>query len=303
MIQDWALELLRCPSCGRQVESTGDALRCPDGHEWPIRQGVGVFVPDQDYSSSFGFQWNRFDKVQLDHPGDAESEETFAQKTGLRPEDVKDRTVLDVGCGMGRFSDVVSRWGARVVGLDLSDAVYAAGRNLADRDNVTILQADVFDLPLRDASFDIAFSIGVLHHTPDTRRAFMQIPRVVKPGGMLAIWVYSRQLRYIHFGSELLRPLTSRMDPQKLLRVIERVMPALHRVHTTPLIGLPSRALLPASAHPDPEWRVLDTFDWYSPRYQHKHTYDEVTRWFGEAGLGDVQRGPFPVSVRGVRAG
>jgi hypothetical protein len=58
---------------------------------------------------------------------------------------------------------------------------------------------------------------------------------------------------------------------------------------------------LPTSLNPDPEWRWLDTFDWYSPRYQWKHTYEEVERWFEEAGLHQIERGPFAVSVRGTR--
>jgi hypothetical protein len=59
--------------------------------------------------------------------------------------------------------------------------------------------------------------------------------------------------------------------------------------------------LLPSSVDPFPDWRWLDTFDWYSPQFQWKHTYDEVRRWFREAGLVELAEGPFPVSVRGVR--
>ena len=55
--------------------------------------------------------------------------------------------------------------------------------------------------------------------------------------------------------------------------------------------------------HPEPEWRWLDTFDWYSPKYQWKHTYEEVEGWFREAGLVEIHRGEFPVSVRGIRPG
>ena len=76
------------------------------------------------YTDSFGYQWTTFRKTQLDDADRAESEETFALKTGLRPADVEGRTVLDVGCGMGRFADVVARWGAaEVVGMDMSRAV------------------------------------------------------------------------------------------------------------------------------------------------------------------------------------
>ena len=77
------------------------------------------------YVGSFSFEWNRHRKTQLDDATSRESEETFREKSGLRPEDIAGRLVLDVGCGMGRFADVVSRWGGRVVGVDLSLAVEA----------------------------------------------------------------------------------------------------------------------------------------------------------------------------------
>jgi hypothetical protein len=59
--------------------------------------------------------------------------------------------------------------------------------------------------------------------------------------------------------------------------------------------------ILPTSMDPDPKWRWLDTFDWYSPRYQWKHTDAEVEGWFKEVGLIDIKRGHIPVSVRGRR--
>jgi hypothetical protein len=59
--------------------------------------------------------------------------------------------------------------------------------------------------------------------------------------------------------------------------------------------------LLPISRHPDPEVRVLDTFDWYAPRYQWKHDWPEVEEWFRDAGLDEIRRQDFAVSVSGRR--
>ena len=66
--------------------------------------------------------------------------------------------MLDVGCGMGRFSEVAASYDARVVGVDLSVAVEAAQRNLGERPNTAFMQADVFNLPLRPESFDFIYS-------------------------------------------------------------------------------------------------------------------------------------------------
>jgi hypothetical protein len=60
------------------------------------------------------------------------------------------------------------------------------------------------------------------------------------------------------------------------------------------------RMVLPLAQDPDPEWRVLDTFDWYSPYYQSKHTYEEVFRWFESCGLEDLHVANVPVAVRGT---
>ena len=137
------------------------------------------------YVGSFGRQWTWFKRTQLDHPdqGLTASREAFTAKTGWTAEDVKDRLVLDAGCGMGRFAEVASSWGARVIAADLSGAVLAAAENLPVRESVALLHADLFDLPLKEASFDRIYSLGVLHHTPDAEAAFHALVPLLRPGG------------------------------------------------------------------------------------------------------------------------
>ena len=95
--------------------------------------------------------------------------------------------------------------------------------------------------------------------------------------------------------------MTPRLPKRWLLRLSRAAIPLYH-VHRIPLLGRVTRVALPVSLEPDPEWRWLDTFDWYSPRFQWKHGAREVEGWFREAGLTDVRRGPFETSVSGVRA-
>ena len=213
--------------------------------------------------------------------------------------------MLDVGCGMGRFADVAARWGAStVVGIDLSRAVESAAENLSRYEGAHVIQADAANPPFKPGSFDIVFSIGVLHHTPSTARSLAAVAPLVKPGGTLAVWLYWSRLRWTHAGSEVLRPITSRMSEDRLLRTVRRVVPAADSVHRRfPAISKPLRVVLPTSSHPDPEWRILDTFDWYSPRYQWKHSEPEVRGWFERAGFVDLWTGPVPVSIRGRRRG
>jgi len=294
---------LKCTGCGvAGLTRRADAWACGAcGRRFPVVAGVPRFVADQYYTGSFGYQWNRFARTQLDSAnGSSRSRDTFLLKTGWRLEDLRGMRVLDAGCGMGRFAEVCADAGAEIHGVDLSVAVEAAHRNLGQRPNVHLYQADIMRLPFVDETFDFIYSIGVLHHTPDTRAAFLRLCPLLKPGGRIAIWVYTHELGRRFAGGELLRKVTPRL-PKRWLLSASRVAVPLYHVHRLPAVGTWTSWLVPTSLDPDPLWRWLDTFDWYSPTYQWKHTYEEVERWFADAGLTDIRRGEFPVSVWAVK--
>jgi SAM-dependent methyltransferase len=270
-------------------------------------RGVPRFVDFHNYADNFGFQWQRYARTQLDHASARESELDFGRKTGFTPEQLRGKLVLDVGCGMGRFAEVATRWGARVVGVDLSAAAEVAARNLADRD-FQAFQADVFNLPFAPDSFDHVYSIGVLHHTPDCERAVKVLPQYLKRGGSLAIWLYSAYNNWYRF-SDVYRKVTRRMSPASLHACLTVAVPPLYALNRglnripgigRYLAGLVHQ-LLPVNLNPNPEWRVLDTFDWYSARYQSKHTYEQVFRWFESCGLEDLRVLELPIAVRGCK--
>ena len=159
----------------------------------------------------------------------------------------------------------------------------------------------------------------------------------LKPLGEAAIWVYPKWRlveTFRYFPKQVNEVLSQDVNyriPLKWQKLVARVAPVLdwtteasssvQRFFTTRLpsrwlyalchvaipvyylyripVFYPLRLLTKIAMHPDPEWRVLDTFDWYSPRYQWKHTYPEVQKWFEEAGLEDVRLLPHPVAFRG----
>ena len=296
--------ILICVHCAEPLPSESSwnpgGTRCTRcGTEVPVIRGIPRFVATDAYTASFSFEWNRHRRTQLDDGTSRESEETFRAKTGLSPEEVAGRIVLDVGCGMGRFADVVSRWGGQVVGVDLSQAVEAAHANLGDRPNVRILQADCLRPPFARDSFDVIYSVGVLHHTPDCAAAFRALVPLLKPGGTLALWVYPHMGAWVHLAN-LYRRLTTRM-PHRLLYALCHIAVPLYYVHRIPVLGAVTQLLLQTSMHPKASWRVLDTFDWYSPRYQSMHDPEEVRGWFQAAGLTDIRVLPTPVAVLGRR--
>ena len=305
------LELLVCPRCKGELtledaatsdsEVTSGRLGCGSCRTaYPILNGIPRFVTRDAYADSFGDEWHRFRTVQIDSlNGTTQSADGFALKTGLGPGDVKGRLVLDAGVGAGRYAEVMIRWGAEVVGVDLTRAVDAAAQNLRDARMAHLVQADIFALPFREESFDVAYSIGVLHHTPDTAAAFRYVAGTVKKGGQLAIYVYfaGGLARYV---SDILRIVTIRL-PRHVVYYASAVAIPLNAVHQLPVLGRVSQVLLPTATHPDWRWRWLDTFDWYTPKYQWKHRYPEVIHWFREAGFSDLYVADEPICVRGLK--
>ena len=298
--------LLHCPSCHAPLERRKDVYMCPDcGRGFPEVRGIVRFVDESNYADSFSYQWRRFDRTQLDHANRNLSEEDFTKKILASPKDFEGKLVLDVGCGMGRFAEVATRWGARVVGIDLSTAVEVATKNLADRDFVAV-QADVFSLPFAPETFDCIYSMGVLHHTPDCEMAVKTLAKYLKPGGLLAVWLYSGYNKWYRFSDQY-RKITHRMSPRTLHRFFSVAVPVLYwldrGLRVIPVVGRPVAGVVhhvfPFNRHPDPEVRVLDTLDWYSPKYQSKHTYEQVFRWFESCGLKELNIGEIPIGVRG----
>ena len=306
-----SLQVYACPSCRSSLslrvdrESGGEIHEgrltcCACGSVYPITNGVPRFVASGEYASSFGPQWHWFRTVQLDSAtGGTESAETFRATTGWTRADLEGRRVIDAGVGAGRFAEVAASMGGEVFGVDLTEAVDAAYANLSHRPNVHLAQADLFRLPFRDGAFERAYSIGVLHHTPSPPEAFGRVARCVAEGGQLAVYVYARYGPG-HHASDLLRRLTVRVPPRLLLAASAAAVP-LHYLYRTPGLGRIFALMLPLSPHPHWRWRWLDTFDWYSPKYQSKYLYPEVFAWFRTNGFSDIELFDDPIRMRGTR--
>ena len=292
------LEIVVCPECKGELSLNVTSLEREELKEgllvckgcaknYPVKNFIPRFVSTDKYVDTFSFEWNKFYDVQLDILNNTdESDKTFRWKTGWKPEDLKGRLILDIGVGAGRFADVVSKWGGEVVGIDLSFAVDAAQKNIGERKNVHIIQADIFNLPFKKGTFDHMYSIGVLHHTPDTEKAFKEVASLLKKGGEFSVFLYA--LGHYHYFSDLWRRITTKL-PIKLLYYLSAVAVPLYYVHKIPFFGKAAQFLLPTANWPDRRWRWLDTFDWYTPKYQWKHTWPEVFIWFREAGFSDIQ--------------
>ena len=305
------LELLRSPS-GLALsledavleadEAVRGALVDPLGTRFPIRNGIPRFVPDEAYTASFGRQWQWYQDVQTESETSVRlTRERFFAGTGWSPEDLRDSLVLEAGCGAGRFTQVLLDAGARVCSFDFSDAVDACRTTVGSRPDHVLAQGDIFQAPFPEHAFDKVFCYGVLQHTPDPEGAFASLLRHVKPGGEIAFDVYRKAGRVNRWSSKYLyRPVTSRMDPEQLRRLVEwyipRWLPIDDKLRVIPFFGRYLVSIVPcwnyAETIPDEDerraWAVLDTFDALSARFDKPQTLESVSRWVRSAGLHDT---------------
>jgi SAM-dependent methyltransferase len=291
----------------------GGLLRSAD-REYPIVRGVPRFAgyASDHYAVSFGYQWKRWPRVQFEsenagRPMQGHTLRMWERITGISS-DISQQVVLDIGCGPGRFIEVARRKGARVIGVDYSQAVEAAAENFAGDPDVCICQADALRLPIRQGSVDGAFSIGVLHHTPDPFRGVQAAYRAIRPGGWFAVSVYGKggyydfptvQMwrRLFHF----LWPLFGHYPP--LLYSYITVY-GLRPVAFIPLLGKAIRLFLPFVKLPDIRWSLLDTFDSVTPSYQSGHESHEVFQWLKRSGFVEVEPSDWGSTVfRGRKGG
>ena len=296
--QQRMLAALRCPSCGEPLAEVGGSIACQAGH--PVRDGGGWLdlgrpgrdaVTDRTFES-FGYEWTTFADIR------PEDEGFWLEYTADVPwDELGDAIGIDIGCGKGRYSRPSARRVAGFVALDGSEAVVAAARNLGEEPNVLVVRADLRDDVVRDGAFGFVSCLGVLHHLAEPEAAFSRIARLVAPGGVLLVYLYSRPegrgVRATALAmARILRKATVRV-PHRMLRPLSYPIAALlyglvvvpggfgdrrgsKRLADLPLAdyrGSPLRSL----------W--LDTFDRLSAPLEHRYTWDEVRPWIEAAGL------------------
>ena len=304
------LSILACPGCRGSLElkSGGDpssgALQCTTCNAaYPVVNGIPRFVPATNYADNFGLQWNSFRRTQLDsYSGTTITRDRFFRQSGWKPDDLRNKIVLDVGCGAGRFAEVALAAGAKLIALDYSSAVDALRANHGSNPNLQIVQGDIFSLPIKSSSCDYVYCFGVLQHTPDVRKAFNSLRQPLKEGGQLAVDVYPAGFRRFLKAKAWVRPFTSRLSPATLFAIVRKGVPillpfsiALGRV---PVLGRWLRHALPVSNYDrvlplNPqqvkEWAILDTFDMLAPRYDSPQSASTLRSWFAEAGFRNVE--------------
>lgn len=324
------LEFVVCPSCGSSVEADFDAasegeaisgrLTCEGCRsEYPLVRGI----PRMNWSMaslanvarSFGYEW------KAHHAGKLEDDtlfgrtldedwQYFLQGTGLRDEDIRGAVVLDGGCGSGRLTRQIGEHGATcVIGVDVNEAVDEAHAATRDLPNVHIVQGNIFALPFRERAFDVVWSNGVIHHTPDAARGHAALSRMVKPGGTLYVWVYPKRFNPFRLVKDIFDALRITQLPERELLWLSKSLAYPSLVLLRIYRGLRSiPGLRPHTAWARRTVRPrglrelqLTWFDALSPEYDSRHTEQEVVGWFSRAGFESIFALEEPkVGVRGI---
>jgi SAM-dependent methyltransferase len=269
---------------------------------FPIIRGIPRFAgyEGENYARSFAWQWKKFPRLQFESenvggPMAGYTRRMWELITGITGDDLplKNKLVLDVGCGPGRFTDVARAKGADVIALDYSMAVEVAADNFRDDPDVCVVQGDALKPPVRDGCIDAAFSIGVLHHTPSPIDGVRAVLRTLKPGGWFAVSVYARRGYYdfptVQMWRRIFSTLWPVLGPYPALAYSYATVYALGPVVKIPRIGNLVRIPFPFVPLADRRWSVLDTFDSLTPSYQSAHDNAELTTWFQDAGYEAVQ--------------
>jgi len=217
-------------------------------------------------------------------------------------------TTLNAGCGVAWSEYLFDiNPGTERHGVDISLAVESAHEKTSHMPNVTISQASILELPYANNMFDIVYSCGVVHHTPDPKKAVMELGRKVAQGGILGIYIYNKKPFIRELCDREVRSFTTKMSYVECMDFASKMTmlgKALSKI-TQPLVVEEDIDLLDIKAgrydlqdffynyilkcwynpQQDKQYADLVNQDWYHPRYASHHSLEEVREWFINCGF------------------
>ena len=251
--------------------------------------------------ASFGDEWGkfrRFDEAELRVAGEQYFD--VVEDGMVTP----DSLVLDVGCGSGRWTKFLAPRAGFIEAVDPSDAVLTAQRFLGDLDNVRLTQAGVDELPFADDSFDFVFSLGVLHHIPDTAQAMRRCVAKLKPGGHFLVYLYydldnrGSLYRAVFVMSTLIRRIVAGLPKGPKHLACEAIaftvyLPLVLLVRALRLVpGLGGFAMrLPTAYYWDKSMRIIrnDALDRFGTPLEQRFSREQIEGMMTSCGLEDLR--------------
>ncbi len=300
------LSFLSCPSCNNnfilETEETSEIvskgkLRCVECSEiFIIRGGIPRFIADQGYVGDFGLQWRLHSRTQYDSASGLRISEKRLFKETNWPRNMAGEKILEVGCGAGRFTEQLLKTEATIVSFDMSAGVEENYEAHGKNDRVLIIQANVYNLPLRNNYFDRIMCFGVLQYTPDSKKTLLTIYRHLRSGGNLVADIYLKHpwWRQMWNTRYWIRPITKRMNPNVLYRLcrayVYTLWPVVKIIHYFPYgKSINHKLLIPElidgynlTEEQHKEWALIHLFGWLSPYYDNPQNIDTMKEWIKE---------------------
>jgi len=274
-----------------EVKTTNRTIRCFDIPETNV---------DHKTVSSFGEEWNAFhgfNERELEFTGDMYFDI-------VTPEMLNDQsTVIDIGCGSGRWIKYLEGRYKKMVGMDPSKAIFAADKLLARNDKVELVRASTDNIPFPSGSFDFAYSLGVLHHIPDTEKALADSVKMVKSGGYFLVYLYYKfdnrpwYFKSLYWLSNLLRRGVSKL-PIRLKKAVCNFlavvlyMPFVLLCRFLRFMGVPEKVRfhVPLQAYERQSFYIIrnDSLDRFGTPLEQRFTRKQVKEMMERTGLTDI---------------
>ena len=266
---------------------------------------------DKNTVDGFGDEWSRFDQSDLPQ---AEQQLLFDEYFSVFPwkHISKESTGFDLGCGTGRWAKSVAPKVKKLICIDPSSALDIAKKNLSNFDNCVFDSATVDEMPMQDNSMDFGYSLGVLHHVPDTALGIKQCVKKLKMGAPLLLYLYYRfdnrpwWFRLIWFVTDLLRRIVSKM-PYKLRYFSSQIISIIVYLPLARFALFLEKLNFNVSNFPLSSYKNLsfytmrtDALDRFGTRLEQRFTRKEIKNMMQNAGLENIEFSnskPFWVAV------
>lgn len=258
---------------------------------------------DPEAAAGFGHEWSTFRQDESELSA-IDRESIFQSYFCVFPWSVlpPNPIGIDIGCGSGRWAAMVAPRVGHLHLVDASEEALAVARqNLSQSRNVTFHLASVDEIPLPDNSLDFAFSLGVLHHVPDTAAAIRSVASKLKAGAPFLIYLYYALenrpwwFRAIWRLSDILRTVISRLPPMARLVVSQIIaftvyLPLARLAALVEYLGI-SPSLIPLSAYRNRALYVMrtDAYDRFCTRLEQRFTRNTIEQMLRCAGFRDVR--------------
>ncbi len=255
---------------------------------------------DPSTVEGFGREWHLYDQEDRT---ESDLRQTFDRYFSEFPWDElpDDAVGIDVGCGSGRWAQFVAPRVGLLLCVDPSSSIEVARRRLDGRGHIALVQTAAGALAVADGTLDFAYSLGVLHHTPDPAAALRDCVRVLKPGAPMLVYLYyafddkPRWFRMLWQLSDRLRRVVSRQRFSRRRRIADALallvyLPSARAASLVARLGGPADKI-PLNLYRDKPFYVMrtDALDRFGTRLEHRFTRAEVTAMMEGAGLVDVE--------------